>query len=105
MWQTPPEGTWQARQQRLDWLGLAMSDAKEMFFGLRRHWNLLEQQNRITEAVDLMKVCYSLALCVCTNVPMAAYMFASCIECCTALLSRSQSTLHTVVQLLVLAVA
>ncbi|KAL0044448.1 hypothetical protein WJX82_007178 [Trebouxia sp. C0006] len=55
MWQTPPEGTWQARQQRLDWLGLAMSDAKEMFLGLRRHWNLLEHQNRVTDAVDIMK--------------------------------------------------
>lgn len=57
MWQTPPEGTWQARQQRLDWLQLAMSNAKEMFMGLRRHWNLLEHQHRVTEAVDLMKVC------------------------------------------------
>ncbi len=57
MWQTPPEGTWQARRQRLDWLELAMSDAKEMFLGLRRHWNLLEHQNRVTEAVDIMKVC------------------------------------------------
>ena len=56
MWQTPPEDTWQARQQRLDWLQLAMSDAKEMFLGLRRHWNLLEHQHRITEAVDIMKV-------------------------------------------------
>ena len=56
MWQTPPEGTWQARRQRLDWLELAMSDAKVMFLGLRRHWNLLEHQNRVTEAVDIMKV-------------------------------------------------
>ena len=56
MWQTPPEGTWQARQQRLEWLQLAMSNAKEMFLGLRRHWNLLEHQNRVTEAVNLMKV-------------------------------------------------
>ena len=56
MWQTPPESTWQARQQRLDWLELAMSDAKEMFQGLKRHWNLLERQNRIAEAVDIMKV-------------------------------------------------
>ncbi|KAL3148740.1 hypothetical protein ABBQ38_014151 [Trebouxia sp. C0009 RCD-2024] len=55
MWQTPPEGTWQARQQRLEWLQLAMSNAKEMFLGLRRHWNLLEHQNRVTEAVNLMK--------------------------------------------------
>jgi len=62
MWQTPPEGTWQARQQRLDWLGLAMSDAKEMFLGLRRHWNLLEHQFRITEAVDIMKVWHTLSL-------------------------------------------
>ena len=56
MWQTPPEGTWQARQQRLEWLQLAMSNAKEMFLGLRRHWTLLAHQNRVTEAVDLMKV-------------------------------------------------
>ena len=62
MWQTPPEGTWQALQQRLDWLHLAMSNAKEMFQGLRRHWNLLEYQNRVTEAVDLMKVCCPLLL-------------------------------------------
>ena len=57
MWQTPPESTWQARQQRLDWLQLAMANAKEMFMGLRRHWNLLEHQDRVTEAVNLMKVC------------------------------------------------
>ena len=63
MWQTPPEGTWQARQQRLDWLQLAMSNAKEMFQGLRRHWNLLERQDRVSEAVDLMKVCCQSVLC------------------------------------------
>ena len=43
-----------ALQQRLD---LAMSVAKEKFQGLRCHWNLLEYQSRVTEAVDLMKVC------------------------------------------------
>ena len=57
MWQTPPEPTWPARQQHLNWLDIAMADVKEIFAGLRRHWYILEQQGRIREAMDLMQVC------------------------------------------------
>lgn len=56
MWQTPPEPTWPARQQHLNWLDIAMADVKEIFSGLRRHWYILEQQGRIREAMDLMQV-------------------------------------------------
>ena len=57
MCQTPPEGTWQARRQRMEWLEQAMQDAKDMFLGLRRHWGLLQHQHRITEAIDVMQDC------------------------------------------------
>lgn len=60
MWQTPPEPTWPARQQHLNWLDMAMADVKEIFTGLRRHWYILEQQGRIAEAMDLMQVCCAL---------------------------------------------
>ena len=36
-WQTPPEPTWPAREQRLDWLEFALSEARDIATSLRQH--------------------------------------------------------------------
>ena len=36
-WQTPPDPTWPAREQRLDWLEMALGEARDIATGLRQH--------------------------------------------------------------------
>lgn len=36
-WQAPPEPTWPAREQRLDWLEHALSEAYDISRGLAQH--------------------------------------------------------------------
>lgn len=101
IWQTPPEPTWPARQQHLNWLDIASANVKEIFSSLRRHWFLLEQQGRVSEAMDLIQVrltwtrlCF--AALVLTALPgvgwaMLCYAMSGCpasksrVRCCSLL--------------------
>lgn len=36
-WQTPPEATWSAREERTEWLNQAMTQVRDVTIGLQQH--------------------------------------------------------------------
>lgn len=55
-WGTPPEATWPAREQRLDWLEFALMEARDIAMGLRQHGALTEGSHGLETYVDIVKV-------------------------------------------------
>jgi hypothetical protein len=55
-WGTPPEATWPAREQRLDWLEFALMEARDIAMGLRQHGALTPAAQGLHTYVDIVKV-------------------------------------------------
>ncbi|KAK9830537.1 hypothetical protein WJX72_012336 [[Myrmecia] bisecta] len=55
-WQTPPEASWPAREERLNWLELALQEAKDISAGLKRHGVVVEEEGHITYLHDCLQI-------------------------------------------------